>query len=45
MEYYIFDDDEVGEPIYNLLLEKIKEGLDIRIIVDGVGTRGISKKN
>lgn len=44
MEYYIFDDDEVGEPIYNLLLEKIKEGLDIRIIVDGVGTRGISKK-
>ncbi|MGL5777594.1 PLDc N-terminal domain-containing protein, partial [Cetobacterium sp.] len=33
MEYYIFDDDEVGAPIYDLLLEKVKEGVEIKIIV------------
>jgi len=44
MEYYIFDDDEVGSPIYDLLLEKVKEGVEIKIIVDGAGTRGVSRK-
>ncbi|MEG0236735.1 cardiolipin synthase [Cetobacterium sp.] len=44
MEYYIFDDDEVGAPIYDLLLEKVKEGVEIKIIVDGAGTRGVSRK-
>ncbi|MEG0069327.1 cardiolipin synthase [Cetobacterium sp.] len=44
MEYYIFDDDEVGGPIYDLLLEKVKEGVEIKIIIDGAGTRGVSRK-
>lgn len=44
MEYYIFDDDDVGKPIYDLLLEKVKEGVDVRVIIDGAGTRGISKQ-
>ncbi len=44
MEYYIFDDDEVGRPIYDLLLERAKDGVEIKIILDGAGTRGVSKK-
>lgn len=44
MEYYIFDDDEFGSLIYNLLMEKAKDGVDIKIMVDGVGTSGVSKK-
>lgn len=44
MEYFIFDDDEVGGPIYDLLLEKAKLNIDIKIIIDGAGTRGISRK-
>ncbi|MGL5355414.1 MAG: phospholipase D-like domain-containing protein, partial [Cetobacterium sp.] len=43
MEYYIFDDDEVGGPIYDTLLEKVKEGVEIKIIIDGAGTRGVSR--
>ncbi|MGL5376851.1 MAG: cardiolipin synthase [Cetobacterium sp.] len=44
MEYYIFDDDELGSKIYDLLLNKAKNGLEIKIIVDGAGTRGVSRK-
>ncbi|MGL5088947.1 MAG: cardiolipin synthase [Fusobacteriaceae bacterium] len=44
MEYYVFDDDEVGAPIYNALLEKAKESVEIKIIIDGAGTRGVSRK-
>ncbi|MGL4425807.1 MAG: phospholipase D-like domain-containing protein, partial [Cetobacterium sp.] len=44
MEYYIFDDDELGSKIYDLLLNKAKDGLEIKIIVDGAGTRGVSRK-
>lgn len=44
MEYYIFDDDEVGKPIYNLLIEKAKEGLEIKIIADGMGTRKLKRR-
>ena len=44
MEYYIFNDDELGGKIYNILLNKVKEGIKIRIIIDGAGTRGISKE-
>lgn len=44
MEYYIFDDDEVGKPIYDLLIQKAKTGLDVRVIIDGAGTRGVSSK-
>ena len=47
MEYYIFNDDELGERFYNLLEKKAKEGLTIKIIVDGIGTRKLkrSRKN
>ncbi len=44
MEYYIFNDDEVGGKIYELLIKKAEQDLDIRIIIDGVGTRGVSRK-
>lgn len=43
MEYYIFNDDEFGEKFYNLLEKKAKEGLTIKIIVDGIGTRKLKK--
>lgn len=44
MEYFIFDDDIVGAPIYDLLEKKAKEGLEVRVIVDGAGTRGVKRK-
>jgi len=38
LEYYIFSDDEVGKEILNILIEKSKIGIEIRILVDGAGS-------
>lgn len=43
MEYYIFDDDQIGKPIYDLLIKKAKEGVKIKIIIDGVGSKRVKK--
>ncbi len=44
MEYYIFSDDEFGKTIYDELLIKAKEGVKVRIIKDGIGTKVITRK-
>ena len=44
MEYYIFNDDEFGGKIYDLLIKKAKEGVKVRIIVDGIGTKKLSRR-
>lgn len=43
MEYFIFNDDDFGKEIYDELEKKSLEGIDIKIIVDGVGTRCLLK--
>ena len=42
LEYYIFRYDELGKSIVDILIEKAKEGVDIRIIADEAG--GTSRK-
>jgi cardiolipin synthase A/B len=44
MEYYIFEDDEIGNEIKNILIQKVKEGLQVRFIYDDFGSRSIRKK-
>ncbi|MCZ4243858.1 cardiolipin synthase [Pedobacter punctiformis] len=44
IEYYIFEDDEVGRSIEKVLIEKAKEGIEIRFIYDDFGSRSIRKK-
>lgn len=45
MEYFIWRSDVLGERIKEVLIEKAKEGLDVRLIFDGAGCIGtISKK-
>ena len=44
MEFYIFRDDEIGQEVQNHLIEKSKEGVEVRIIYDGMGNIGISKE-
>lgn len=41
MEYYIFNADNVGNQIANILLQKKGEGVEVRVIVDGVGSSEI----
>ncbi len=39
IEYYIFADDEVGREIMSILCKKAKEGIDVKLIYDSVGSR------
>ncbi len=37
MEYYIFRSDDIGKRIADILKKKSKEGLEVRMLFDGVG--------
>ncbi len=43
MEYYIYEDDEIGRKIEMVLIEKAKEGIDVRFIYDDFGSRSIRR--
>ncbi|NCC81288.1 MAG: cardiolipin synthase [Clostridia bacterium] len=43
MEFYIFRDDETGKRIQRHLIKKAQEGIEVRIIYDGMGNIQISK--
>lgn len=45
MEYYIFNDDEFGSMIYDELILKAHEGVKIKIIIDGIGTKILKEKD
>jgi len=38
LEYYIFLDDEIGRKMVNALIRKVAEGLQVRVIIDDVGS-------
>ncbi len=44
IEYYIFRADEIGKKLIDILGEKAKEGVEVRLLVDGMGSRGIRGK-
>ena len=44
MEYYIFNDDEFGSTIYDELILKAKDGIEIKIIIDGIGSKLLKRK-
>lgn len=44
LEFYIIDDDEIGNRIKNILIEKAKQGVEVRMIFDDVGSWHLSKK-
>ncbi len=44
MEYYIFKDDALGRKIIDTLVKKAEEGVEVKLLVDGMGGRKLSKK-
>ena len=44
IEYYIFNDDKIGNELSNLLIEKANEGIEVRLIYDYVGNWKVDKK-
>lgn len=43
IEYYIYEDDEIGRVIENLLIKKAAEGVTVRFIYDDFGSASIRK--
>lgn len=43
MEYYIFQDDNLGKTILELLTEKAKEGVEVKLLYDGMGCINVKK--
>lgn len=44
LEYYIFEDDDTGRAISNILIKKAKEGVKVRFIYDDLGSQSIKNK-
>ena len=42
IEYYIFKKDRVGREVANVLMEKARDGVEVRFIYDDVGSWGLS---
>ncbi len=43
IEYYIFEDDVIGNEIKAVLMDKAREGIEVRFIYDDFGSRSIRK--
>ena len=44
IEYYIYDDDHIGNAIKDMLIQKARAGVQVRFIYDDFGSRAITKK-
>ncbi|WP_243450411.1 cardiolipin synthase [Desulfosporosinus sp. Sb-LF] len=44
LEFFIFHDDAIGKDILNLLLRKAFDGVEVRILVDGLANQSLSKR-
>lgn len=44
IEYYIFRSDFLGNEIIDALIQKVKQGIVVRLLVDDEGSRQLSKK-
>lgn len=44
IEYYIYDNDVVGNEVKQILMRKAREGVKVRLIFDAFGSRSIRKK-
>lgn len=45
IEYYIFRLDSLGKTILNELKKKVDEGVEVRLLVDGMGSKNIRNKH
>lgn len=43
LEYYIFDEDKIGNEIISILEEKAKNGVEVRVTVDDFGSPKLNK--
>ncbi len=44
IQYYIFEEGELAQKFLAILARKVKEGVKVRLMFDGIGSRELSKK-
>lgn len=44
VQYYIFKSDKIGKCVIDALCKKAKEGLEVKVLIDGMGGRKFSKR-
>lgn len=44
-QYYIFKSDELGKRVIDMLCKKAKEGIEVKVLIDGMGGRKLKKKD
>lgn len=44
IEYYIFDEDNIGSQVLEILVDKAKQGVEIRLIIDDFGSSPFAKR-
>lgn len=44
LQYYIFKNDDLGTKLINLLTQKAKQGVKVRILYDDLGSKSLQKK-
>lgn len=42
IQYYLFENGDVANRIQSILLDRLKQGVEVNIMVDGIGSRGLS---
>ncbi|MCI8598422.1 MAG: cardiolipin synthase [Lachnospiraceae bacterium] len=45
IQYYIIRNDELWQPFEKLLVEKVRQGVEVRLLYDSMGSRGMKKKD
>jgi cardiolipin synthase A/B len=44
LQYYIFNNDQLGKKLIQLLTEKAKQGIKVRVLYDDLGSRSLRKR-
>ncbi|HEY5937344.1 MAG TPA: cardiolipin synthase, partial [Kofleriaceae bacterium] len=44
LEYYIWEPDQIGTRLRDLLIEKARAGVKVRMLVDGTGSSGLTRR-
>ncbi|HLV46364.1 MAG TPA: cardiolipin synthase [Flavobacterium sp.] len=44
LEYYIVEEDDFGKMLMNLLVEKVEQGIEVRLLVDAFGSSTFTKR-
>lgn len=44
LEYYIIDNDKIGNNLKEILIRKRRQGVEVRLIIDDVGSWGLGKE-